>query len=97
MDRFDLEEQILNCWQITDDITMLESQGATAADMTSLACVYEYKFKRLWATFESMVREKQFKSAEDFFESSQQSARKLDKKAKNIIAQQLKQHFGVKQ
>ena len=82
MDRFDLEQQILDCWKITDDIAMMESQGATTADMTSLACVYEYKFKRLWATFESMVHERQFKSAEDFFESGRELARTLDKKSK---------------
>ena len=52
--RFDLEQQILDCWKITHDIPMMEAQGANAADMTSLACVYEYKFKRLWETFEVM-------------------------------------------
>lgn len=60
VDRFDLEEQILDCWRITDDIPMMEAQGANTADMTSLACVYEYKFKRLWETFETMVAEGQF-------------------------------------
>ena len=61
IDRFDLEQQILDCWKITDDIPMMEAQGANVADMTSLACVYEYKFKLLWATFETMVSERQFK------------------------------------
>ena len=64
IDRFDLESQILECWKITDDIPMLESQGATTADMTSLACVYEYKFKRLWEIFETLVSERQFKDKE---------------------------------
>jgi hypothetical protein len=62
-DRFDLEQQILDCWNITNDIPMMEEQGANAADMTSLACVYEFKFKKLWATFEQMVKEKQFKGS----------------------------------
>ena len=65
VDRFDLEQQILDCWRITDEIPMMESQGANAADMTSLACVYEFKFKKLWATFEQMVAERQFKSDTD--------------------------------
>jgi hypothetical protein len=82
MDRFDLEQQILECWKITDDIAMMESQGANAADMTSLACVYEYKFERLWEIFEGMVHERQFKSAEEFFESGRELARRLDKKSK---------------
>jgi len=82
MDRFDLEQQILDCWKITDDIAMMESQGANTADMTSLACVYEYKFERLWEIFEHMVHERQFKSTEEFFESGRELARKLDKKSK---------------
>lgn len=60
-DRFDLEQQILDCWKITDDLPMMEAQGANVADMTSLACVYEFKFKQLWSTFETMIAERQFK------------------------------------
>ena len=86
MDRFDLEQQILDCWQITQEIPMMESQGASAAEISSLACVYDYKFKRLWATFEGMVHERQFKSAEEFFESGKELARKLDKKSKKNAA-----------
>lgn len=59
-DRFDLEQQILECWNITDDLALLEQQGANTADMVSLACVYEFKFKRLWETFETLVHERQF-------------------------------------
>jgi len=43
---------------------MMEAQGANAADMTSLACVYEFKFKLLWATFETMIAERQFKDTQ---------------------------------
>jgi hypothetical protein len=57
----DLEQQILACWNITDDIPMMEAQGANVADMVSLACVYEFKFKLLWATFEAMVADGQFR------------------------------------
>lgn len=63
-DRFDLEQQIMDCWKITDDIPMMEAQGANVADMTSLACVYEYKFKRLWDTFETIIAERQFKDTQ---------------------------------
>lgn len=52
--RFDLEQQILDCWKITDDIPMMEEQGANAADMTSLANVYEFKFRKLWRIFEEL-------------------------------------------
>ena len=60
-DRIDLEQQILDCWKITDEIPMMEAQGANVADMTSLACVYEFKFKQLWETFEAMVDAGQFR------------------------------------
>lgn len=60
-DRFDLEQQILDCWKITDDIPMMEAQGATAADFTSLANVYEFKFSQLWETFEKLVADKKLK------------------------------------
>ena len=63
-DRFDLEQQIMDCWKITDDIAMMEAQGANTADMTSLACVYEFKFKQLWTTFETMIAERQFKDTQ---------------------------------
>jgi len=43
---------------------MMEAQGANVADMTSLACVYEYKFKRLWETFETIIAERQFKDTQ---------------------------------
>ena len=61
-DRFDLEQAIVQCWQITEDIPMLEDQGASAADMVSLACVYEYRFKKLWDIFETLTREGKFHS-----------------------------------
>ena len=57
--RFDLEQQILDCWKITDEIPMMEEQGANTADMTSLACVYEFKFRKLWQTFEKLVHDEQ--------------------------------------
>ena len=53
--RSDLEQQILDCWKITDDIPLMEEQGANAADMTSLANVYEFKFRKLWRIFEELV------------------------------------------
>lgn len=59
-DRFDLEQAIVQCWQITEDIPMLEDQGASTADMVSLACVYEYRFKKLWDIYETLTREEKF-------------------------------------
>jgi hypothetical protein len=60
-DQFDLEQAIIQCWQITEDIPMLQEQGATTADMVSLACVYEFRFKKLWEIFETLVHDRRFK------------------------------------
>jgi len=57
INRFTLEEQIGECWQIVEDIRTLESMNASGKDMIAVAAVYEYKFRRLWATFETMVHE----------------------------------------
>jgi hypothetical protein len=58
--RFDLEQQILDCWKITDDIPMMERQHANTADFVALAAIYEFKFSQLWETFEKMCHERQF-------------------------------------
>ena len=57
-DRFDLEQEILECWKVTNDINMLVEQGASVESFKTLADYYELKFDRLWNTFENMVREK---------------------------------------
>ena len=57
-DRFDLEQQIIQCWSITDDLCVLEEMEATIGDYVSLASVYEYKFKKLWKIFEDLTAAK---------------------------------------
>ena len=47
---------MLECWQIVDDIHVMYEMGTTINDLDALATVYDYKFKRMWATFESMVK-----------------------------------------
>jgi hypothetical protein len=59
-DRFDLEQQILDCWKVTDDIKLLSSNEAKPEDFSALAAVYEFKFNQLWNTFETMCAERQF-------------------------------------
>jgi len=57
-DRFDLEQEILQCWNVTDDIKNYVNESATTEDFKVLAEYYERKFDRLWNTFESIVRER---------------------------------------
>lgn len=55
-DRFDLEQQILDCWKITDDLKLVADKGEQAVE--AVAALYELKFEQLWNTFESMVHER---------------------------------------
>jgi len=57
-DRFDLEQEILQCWNITDDIKNYAAESATSEEFSALAQYYERKFDRLWTTFESMIHER---------------------------------------
>ena len=55
-DRFDLEQQILDCWKIIDDLRLVAEKGEQAVE--AVATLYELKFEQLWSTFESMVHER---------------------------------------
>ena len=57
-DRFDLEQEILECWKVCNDIQMYVEQGAPVEEFKVLADYYERKFDRLWSTFENMVHER---------------------------------------
>ena len=59
-DRFDLEQQILECWRVTDDINLFASQSPSEEKWQALRTYYDAKFEQLWATFETMCKEKQF-------------------------------------
>lgn len=68
MTRFDLEQQILSCWSIIDDINLLNSKhqdepgslshDAMANYLLGLETIYRVKFERLFDTFEQLAREK---------------------------------------
>ncbi len=51
-DRFDLEQDILECWKVTTDIKLFQDQGG---DMDVLRAYYDQKFERLWETFELLI------------------------------------------
>jgi len=56
--RFDLEQEMLECWKVVNDIEMYVEQGVTTQDFKVLAQYYERKFNRMWDTFENMVHER---------------------------------------
>jgi hypothetical protein len=57
-DRFDFEQEILECWKITNDLQMYIDQGASIEDTKILIDYYERKFDKLWATFETLIHER---------------------------------------
>lgn len=68
-DRFDLEQQILDCWKITMDLQdmreVVEEGGEMdlaelKARVTCIEALYDVKFHKLWNTFSEMVYDKQF-------------------------------------
>lgn len=58
--RFDLEQQILEVWKVTNDIAMLVDQNADATSYNALIIMYEHRFEQLWKTFETLVTNREF-------------------------------------
>ena len=65
-DRFDLEQNIMRCWNVTEDIELLY-ENVMESDMTTddianallgMKQLYEMKFNKLWDNFETLIREK---------------------------------------
>lgn len=62
-DRFDLEQQILEAWKVTDDIrTVLEhgSDEDIVENFNALARLTDIRFEKLWYIFEKMCETRQF-------------------------------------
>lgn len=74
-DRFDLEQQILSCWNVVDDINLLyetvleRSTPLTQDEMANVLLgmkeLYQLKFEKLFSIFEHMVYDRQFKGKTD--------------------------------
>ena len=64
--RFDLEQQILDCWGITDDLKLLSeaegnqrlSKDQTLNILIGLQELYNLKFEQMFNTFEKLVASK---------------------------------------
>ena len=62
LDRFDLEQEILNCWNIIDDIKLVtENKMVTHEDlneyMNALTTMYNVKFNKMFDTFSILIEE----------------------------------------
>lgn len=57
-DRFDLEQQIIRCWEIVEDIKRIPTDDEYTK---SLAVYYEEKFDLLWKMFDDLVATKRLR------------------------------------
>ena len=60
VDRFDLEQQIMQCWGMVDDLRAFANSGADTDELRALSKVYDRKFDILFETFSTMISEGQF-------------------------------------
>jgi hypothetical protein len=60
VDRFDLEQQIMQCWSMVDDLRAFANSGADTDELRALSKVYDRKFDILFETFSTMISEGQF-------------------------------------
>jgi hypothetical protein len=76
MDRFDLEQQIMDCWQITDDLKVLTEyvleHGEEALNIDTVANItiglqqlYNLKFDKMFRTFEVLLKKEIIKDSSD--------------------------------
>lgn len=62
--RFDLEQQILEAWKVTDDIRTVIEHGAEediVENFNALARLTDIRFEKLWYIFEKMCETQQFR------------------------------------
>lgn len=83
-DRFDLEQEILECWRVTGDVEMVcenlmdreLSTDEVANALIGIKSLYNMRFEKLWSTFETMVRQRQFKK-EDYVLEKEELIRQI--------------------
>lgn len=56
-DRFQFEQEILECWKVTNDLQMFIDQGASIEETKVLINYYERKFQKVWDTFEQLIKD----------------------------------------
>ena len=68
-DRFDLEQHIMKCWNVTEDIDLLY-RNVMDSDLTTddianallgMKTLYEMKFNEMFSDFENLVHEGKLK------------------------------------
>ena len=56
-DRFDLEQEIMQCWNVVEDLRIIAARNPSIAeDLKAVAHVYEMRFDHMFETFEQLIR-----------------------------------------
>jgi hypothetical protein len=56
--RFDMEQEIMQAWQVLDDIRMLSArEGTDKQDWDAVTRLYQIRFETLFETFEQLIRD----------------------------------------
>ena len=66
VDRFDLEQQLLQCWSVVDDLKVVYKQfdhSELSPDeiqnaLLGLATIYEMKFQQMFDTFSKLIQQR---------------------------------------
>lgn len=66
VDRFDLEQQLLQCWGVVDDLNVVYKQfdhSELSPDeiqnaLLGLATIYEMKFQQMFDTFSKLIQQR---------------------------------------
>ena len=57
--RFEMEQEIMQAWQVLDDIKMLSArEGTDQADWDAVTRLYQIRFETLFETFEQMIKDR---------------------------------------
>lgn len=73
--RFDLEQEIMQCWNVVDDINLLyenvsnmnnfEKQDEIANFLLGIKTIYNARFEQMFKTFEDCLVKREFKDERD--------------------------------
>ena len=56
--RFDMEQEIMQAWQVLDDIRMLSArEGTDKQDWDAVGRLYQIRFETLFETFENLIHD----------------------------------------
>jgi len=61
-DRFDLEQAILNCWGVSDDLRMAAGVEGNVSLLLAIAELYDARFEVLFKILTTMIEERKFKN-----------------------------------